>query len=688
MARRPWLVIVLWLALLAVAVPFAVTVTQHLASGGFNAPGSAAGIADASTSRLRQIASTPSTLIQGLPTVRLLGLAHAAHMPAAWLHVLARRAAVLIPAGPSAGPFLAAAKHDGAALTAVTNSTLGQAVSHQAIQAFSGSTVVAVPALILLLIVVFGSVLPAMLPLAAAAVGTALTMAVISVIERYIPLSVYLLQIVSFLALGTGVDYALFLSTRFRTQLESGRSVGDALTVALRTSGRSVLFSGLAVALALAALLLGGTSYWRGMALGGAVAVASVLLVTHTLLPALLRLMGNRLSLGRVRFAMPDWPLWRRLAGWATQHPRTALVVGLAVLLLPALAAPAVRANIPANVAAMLPTNSLLARAQSVEQRVNGAGSIAPFVLAVSVRTPLSTPGAWKTVAQVAAIAQSTPGVRTVESPTSHAPAQALAQGEQSRPASLAAFVAGPRLVDLFVVAAAGPDSAAAARLVSALQGRFAAVTGAHVDIGGPVAVMQSFDGYLNHRLPAMAGAVVLIAFLVLWLATGSLLQAILGVVMNGLVSLATAGILVTIIQRGGFGVTPEPLNLAVAPLVFVLLFGLSMDYEVILLHRVQERLRLGDAPHAAATHAVATTGGMITGAGLVMVAVVAALLGSPFEILQTLAIGLVSAVLLDTLVVRTFVVPAVITIAGRHAFWPLRHHEPPEIDQPQPSAP
>jgi RND superfamily putative drug exporter len=184
---------------------------------------------------------------------------------------------------------------------------------------------------------------------------------------------------------------------------------------------------------------------------------------------------------------------------------------------------------------------------------------------------------------------------------------------------------------------------------------------------------MHEFDHYLGARLPWMALAVAAIAFMVLFLATGSVVQAGIGVGLNLLVTLTTAGILFLTIQRGSLGLIAQPLDMAVVPLVFVLLFGLSMDYEVILLHRMQERIHLGDTSRHAARHAVSVTGGMITGAALIMVAVVAALLVSPFEVLQTLAIGLVSAVLLDTLVVRTLILPAIVTLLGDHAFWPVR---------------
>ncbi len=676
MARRPWLVIALWLALLASAAPLLGQVASHLSSGGFQAPNSAAAAADATVSHLTQPSAVPTTLVTGLSQSSIQRIARAAGMPQAWLHRIGPRSFVLVPGQSQAAAtrFRRLAAQAKAGETAVNGQSIGHAVSQQAIGAFSSSTVVAVPALLILLLLVFGAVLPALLPLITAGAGTLLTLAIVALVERYVPLSVYLLQIVTFLALGVGVDYALFVATRFRSHVEAGHPVEEAVSLAMRTSGRSVLFSGLAVALAVAALIIGGTDYWRGMAIGGGVAVGSVLLVTHTLLPALLRVMGKRVSVGRIAFAMPEWRLWRILAHWATSRPRLALALGLLVLAVPAIAAPALRAGMPANLAAMLPTGAPLARAQAVEQQVQGAGHIAPFVVALALQPDVTTAAAWTIVSDVTGQLQALSGVAQVTSPSGSATPELLAASAAQPESPLRAFISGPHGVDLFVTSKSGPDSAATAGLLSRMQHQLSRVKGAKATIGGQVAAMQEFQSFLVSRLPAMAGAVVLIALLVLWLATGSLLQAALGVALNALVTAATAGVLVTVIVRGAFGVTPEPLNLAVAPIVFVLLFGLSMDYQVILLHRIQERLGHGDEPRHAARHAVGTTGGMITGAGLIMVAVVAALVVSPFEILQTLAIGLVSAVLLDTLVVRTFIVPALVTLLGRHAFWPRRH--------------
>lgn len=673
--RRPWLTLLLWAAVLLAALPLVPRVASHLSAGGFAAPHSAAQAADATTAHLVAPPSAPALLVRGLPAARVRALAGLARLPESSVRA-SGASAVLLPGAPKpeAARFERAVRAAGGRLTAVDASQESHAVSGQAIRALTSSTVVAVPALALLLVLVFGALWPALLPLVTAGAGTLLTLAVVSVVERYVPLSVYLLQIVTFLALGVGVDYALFVSSRFRAELTAEMSVEAALAVAMATSGRSVLYSGMAVSLALASLMLGGTAYWTGMALGGALAVAAVLLVTATLLPALLTLLGRRVHQGQVRWAMPAWPLWGRLADWATTAPRWALGLGLLVLAGLALPAPTLSANIPANVARMLPVHSALAQAQALVQRVDGAGFQAPIVVALSLPETTAHAATWSAVAHVAATLARLSDVARVSSPTSAGAPAALARMAARPGGPLSAFVAGPHQVDLFVTARSGPDAARTATLLNAMRLRLAGISGVAARVGGAAAVMQAYGRYLAGRLWWMGGAVVLVALAVLWAATGSLLQAGIGVAINVLVMAATAGVLVATIQRGALGIAAEPLNLAVVPLVFVMLFGLSMDYQVILLHRLQEQMAAGKPARQAARHAVATTGGLITGAGLIMVAVVAALVASPFEVLQTLAIGLSSAVLLDTLVVRTFIVPAIAALLGPRAFWPRRY--------------
>lgn len=276
------------------------------------------------------------------------------------------------------------------------------------------------------------------------------------------------------------------------------------------------------------------------------------------------------------------------------------------------------------------------------------------------------------------------PDVAAVSSPTTlgvpTAQLAAVMAHPQAAPPALAsgltAFVnpaAAPHLVVIYATAKTGPDDPATTTLLLRMRQVVAAATpaGGRAGIGGAVAVLHDFDQLIAQRLPWIIGAVAFVAFAVLLLATGAVWQALLGVAMDGLVALATAGILVLVVQHGSLGLEAQLPNTGVTPLIFVLLFGLSMDYEVILLHRVQEGVHHGLAASRAARDGLALTGSMITGAGLIMAVVFAALIASPLEILQTLAIGMTAAILLDTWIVRTFIVPGTVALLGRWTFWP-----------------
>jgi heme transporter len=712
MARRRGWVLVAWLVLAALAAPFALHVTQHLTSSGLTAPNSSASWADSQSALLRAPSQPPPTLAQGITLARARSLARAQGVPESAVHAVSGGGVLFLLPSASADrgpPLLAALRGAGAHMTTLDPATYGQAINTDSKVTLQHATMLALPILLVLLFLVFGSVGSAVLPLIVALFGAELSLGVIDILERHITLSVYLTDIATFLALGVGVDYALFISSRFRQALVArrGEPVGHAVGEAMATAGRSVLFSGLAVALALSSLALGDSAYWRGLAVGGAVAVLSVLLATHTLLPALLATMGQGVEWGRLRLgrrrresAPPDGrgapaagaaagPVWRSLARWATRAPALSSAIGVVLLLVPAYFAPQLSLTVPANLASMLPSTSALRQASNLQQRLQGPGEASPIVVAVRLPMAVTTTAAWQVAARLTARLQAMPDVASVASPTSAgvppaelaALASALARAPATAPAqaqALTAFVtpkSAPNLLVLFAVARTGPDEPATRNLVRALPAVVARAVppGSRTGIGGTVALLDQFDRYTQGRLPWIIGGVAAAAAVVLFLATGSLLQALLGVVLDALVALATAGILVLTVQRGGLGLLPASPNLTVTPLVFVLLFGLSMDYEVILLHRIQEALRGGRAVGEAAREGVLLTGGMITGAGLIMVTVFLVMLTSPLEILKTLGIGMSAAILLDTWIVRTFLVPGITTLLGRYAFWPWR---------------
>lgn len=689
MSKAPWSaryrfwIIAAWVILIIASAPVAMGVTKHLSSGGFEAPGSQAVWADNRLKLLNAPASSSPHLIQHWsPTGRTLSI------PTSWLHRVANVGyLLLVPAGTATSvtdSFLATVRSEGGRTTAVTESKVGSELSTDSVSTLHTSTAIALPILALLLLIVFGSIASAALPILIAIVGSVLSLAVISVLETHITLSIYLTDIVTFLALGVGVDYALFISSRFRQALAEGLPTDQAVSLSMKTAGRSVFFSGLAVALALATLLLGGTTYWHGLALGGAVAVVAVLLATHTLLPALLSYMGKGVLWGKLPHFERLRAFWPALARFGTKFPAIAMLVGVAILVVPAILGPQFSMKVPANLSSMLPRSSVLRQATQVEQQVLGSGALTPFPVVIEMPTTVTETATWDAIATVTRRLKGLTDVRGVSSPTSLGlPAARLASAvahPNLAPAplrkALRNFVnpsADSHLVVLYVTARTGPDASATQSLFTRMKSLLPTVVpaGGRVGVGGTVGVLAEFNAYMNTRLTYIIGAVALVALLVLLFATGSVPQAVVGVLMSALVALATAGILVYTIQQGHFGLEPQSPNTAIAPLIFVLLFGLSMDYEVILLHRVQEALSRGESAREAARHGIAMTGSMITGAGIIMVTVFLVLLASPLELLKTLGIGMTAALLLDTWIVRTFLIPGNIVLFGKAAFWP-----------------
>ncbi len=691
-----------WLLTALLCVPLALHVTHGLSSSGFDNPRGAAAWADRMLRRLPvSPAGESSTMVQGLPAARVEGLwakaARTAGVPAASAHVAAlpgHPATVMVDVLPGAGPAAQTAARalraalayvPGARVRTVGLGSAGNAVVGAAMQTLRVAGYVALPALAVLLLLVFDSAVAALLPLLVAVVASMLALAAVDLLEPYLQLSIYLTNIVSFLALGVGIDYSLFLSARFRAGLRDGLPVKAAVDRAMRTAGRSVFYSALAVGVSMLSLLIPRTAYWSGLAVGGCVAVFAVLVATLTLLPALLSLLGTQSERGRIPRPAGLGGVWPRLAAALTARPVPVLLLGAAVLVVPALGATGLLVRSPANVARMLPRNSVVRLAVTRQQQDYGAGSIAPLPVVLSAPTAFTDAATWAEVDRVTAALRALGGVAAVASPAGGAlSARSLAAAFSAPggpPPALRAATAAPAVIALPVTSRYGPDSMQTAVLLRQEQRIVSGLPpGWRGGVGGPVALLASFNQLVAHTLPAVVGAVAAVALLVLFAASGSVWVAALAVAFDGLVALCTAGLLVVVVEHGLLGFEAGPLDSSITPLIFVILFGLSMDYEVILIHRMREYAAAGAPPREAARCGLAETGGMITGAGLIMVAVFSAMLLSPLQIMRTLAFGMSAAILLDTWIVRTCLVPASVVLLGRSAWWPS-HVGPAQVE-------
>ena len=516
------------------------------------------------------------------------------------------------------------------------------------------------PILIVILLLVFRSVAAAATPLVIAG-GALLTGSAIGFIAtQFTEISILYSNIVSMIGLAVAVDYSLFIVKRYREELDAGRPGDDALTVAFATAGRSVLFSGIAVAVALSALFIPRLMAFTSIALGGIVVTAVALLLAVTALPALLSLLGPRISWGAI-------PLRRRPASTAGRAvPRVYGVIGIVALVALAVPIAGISLQSPVASATVLPKDDpARVGLELIESRIGNDGL---FPIQVLLSAPAAD-GPESLLDQVGAFtdfAEDQPSAATVVSPTSDGAAQAdlaalLASGEA--PPALSALWArnGDELIArVLVTSIEGPDSVEAHELVQLFREE-GAPGGADLRVTGATAQGLDFDQALIASIPWIVLFVFILTFAMLAVAFRSALLPLVALVFNVLVVGASLGALTLI--SGALG--SAPINSVTPVLLFAVMFGLSMDYMVIIVSRIIEHYRAGEPFAEAVAAGTRSTRAMINSAAIIMVAVFAAFGTAQISIVREIGIGLGIAVLLDALLIRVVVMPAILTLVG-----------------------
>ena len=543
-----------------------------------------------------------------------------------------------------------------------------------------------IPLSLALLFLIFGSIVAATLPLAMAVISTLGGLALLAALTRVMDVDAAAGNVAIFLGLGLGIDYSLFVVSRFREELHKGLSTTDALNVTYRTAGTAVAVSGLTVAIGFAGLLFFGPQTWL-FAFG--LATMSVVLLSIfaavCVLPALLSLLGRNVDRGRLwrrRERPPDTGIWHRLATAVMRHPVAVLLPSVAVLLVPV--ASFVQLQTATNHLNDLPAGAEsrqgveLVRAQFPQQ--------SQMTVSVVVHWPSGGVLTAIRVGQLYDLDRSLariPGVLRVDSIV---PASASLTKEQfeamytappsALPAQARAAVAASIGTDIAVlrVASTATDRSVAARdLVSAIRDR-ATVPGATVLVGGATADDMDFVSYIFSRLPSMLGFVVGATYLVLFLLFGSVVLPLKAVLMNLLSITASFGALTWVFQQGHLsaqlGFTPGPIDPVLPVLLFCVLFGLSMDYEVFLLTRIKEEYeRTGDTRRAVAA-GLERSGRLVTSAALIMIAVTACFGLADVVVIKIVGLGAALAILVDATIVRGLVVPSLMCLMGRANWW------------------
>jgi putative drug exporter of the RND superfamily len=549
-------------------------------------------------------------------------------------------------------PDLRVAESGDASITQAINGSLN----------FGNAEATSVPITLILLLLVFGALVAAGVPVLLAVTALTAALGVLTIVSHWLPVTSSTFEVVVIIGMAVGVDYSLFYLRREREERAAGRSFPDALRVAARTSGRTILVSGLTVMAAMSGLFLVGGGPFSGMALGTIAVVGIAVIGSLTVLPALLAWLGPKADAGRIPFlgrrraaARPS-RLWAALARRVVARP--VVWGGLATIALLALAAPALGLRL-GEPAVDAPKNAAVIR---TAEAIHQAFPQAPAPAEVVVTGPDVTGP--KVLAAVDALRS-----------------RAAVGGAIHEPVTTTVIGGGRALVVGVPLAGSGADSVSDNALLTLrekiLPATLGTVPGVSYAVAGDTAALYDDVHQLHDMLPAVFAFVAVLAFVLLLAAFRSVTVPIVSIALN-LLSVGAAYGLVTLIFQDGR--LQGPLDYTsfggiifwVPLMMFVFLFGISMDYHVFILSRIRELWARGSSPQDAVVGGIASSAGVVTSAALIMVAVFSIFVTMPLVDLKILGVGTAAAVLIDATVVRGILLPAALALLGDRA-WTLR---------------
>jgi RND superfamily putative drug exporter len=523
----------------------------------------------------------------------------------------------------------------------------GQAISNAESSGPGPLTAVGLCAAVLVLLVLFGSVMAAAMPILTALAAIAAGISVNALITHVMDMNTATLAIALMIALGVGIDYSLFIVSRFRVLLAEGRKPDEAASEAVNTSGRAVLFAGTIVVLALLAMLLFGLNITSGIAVGAAIEVAFTMTAALTLLPAVLSLLGPRINSLRVpgRHPADSAAPSARLRSWASLVRRARWAVAAAVIVvLAVLALPLLSLRTGSSDASTDPPGSTTRQAYELLADGFGPGFNGPLVLAATLPAPSDA----TVLRHLAGTVRSQPGVVSVTPP-------------RLSPAGTAAVME--------VYPATSPEDAATATLVDRLRGtvipRATAGTGVAVHVGGPTATFIDLASLLSSWLLPYIAGVLAVGFLLMLVVFRSVAIPLTTAVLNVLSIGAALGVVSAVFTHGLAGFQGGIVDFEVPVMTFAIAFGLSTDYQVFLLSRIQEEWHACHDNDRAVHAGISRVSGVITGAAIIMIAVFGSFTLSGLRVLQEFGVGFAVAVALDAFLIRFALVPALMYILG-----------------------
>jgi RND superfamily putative drug exporter len=544
------------------------------------------------------------------------------------------------------------------------------------------------PLTLVLLLIAFRSLICAILPVLCGALTVLVALGMVAAVNRVWPASLIAVSIVSMVGLGLSIDYALLIVSRYRDGLEEGLSRPEAVVQAARRGGRTVLVSGTAVAIGFAAMLMVRVSEIRSIGMGGLIVTAVAALVASTLLPILLAWIGpwiDAVSLGFARTPATRRQ-WRRWAYWVMRHPLGVLAVAGIPLVLLAAQASHLRIDLPRG--RWLPDTAQSVRVlHEIDAAARGSfGEIIQVILYLPPGTTIQDESGWRAESRLARFFARDPRIQHVWAVTTLNPVplggpEFLKRLPDSERRSFVS--ADGRAVLLALLPhkdLAAPDAVRLVREIRAANlETLTGISGAHLDVGGLPGFNADYADAIRSALGPVIVSIICATLLVLSLAFRSVLIPIKAVALN-LLSVAAAYGAVAIVFQHGLGSRlvglPSPMHggFPILPIVvFCIVFGLSMDYEVFIVARIADGRRAGLADGAALVEGLASTGRVITFAASIMVMIFGAFVFGDFVLIKILGFALGVAVFLDATVIRMAVGPALIRLAGRWNWWPGR---------------
>jgi putative drug exporter of the RND superfamily len=520
-------------------------------------------------------------------------------------------------------------------------------------------------AAVIILIFVFGTVVAAFLPLIVALTGVTIATLILTVLATGVTVGTVAPVLGSMIGLGVGIDYSLLIVSRFRQERDEGLAVHDAIGTAIGTAGSASLFAGMCVAIALCGLWFAGVPYVAVLGFSSALFVAVMVLAALTLLPALLGILGPHINKLRVmprskKVKAEGTGFWYR---WGHEVARRAwwfVAASLIILLL--LAAPALSMRLGFTTDADAPTGTTQRDAYDLVTAGFGAGQNGPLLLTVALpkASPANETGDFTAAEKLLAAIKATPGVASVT------PALPNSAGDAA--VALATPVSAPNTPSTQTLVRTLRDEVIpTATKSTSLEGQ--------VHVGGVTAELIDLTDRMNSRLLLVIGAVVFGAFILLMMVFRSILVPLKAAIMNLLSIGAAYGVIVAVFQWGWgknlIGLKETiPIVAYVPVMMFAILFGLSMDYEVFLLSRIREEFDKSGNNREAVAIGLAKTARVITSAALIMIAVFLSFVTSDSPTVKMIGLGLAVAVLVDATIVRLMLVPATMELLGNANWW------------------